>query len=111
MKKVLTAAGIGAALALAGAGVANAYSDETYFLDLQVAHGWIIWDPGQHVRAAHWTCDRLNYETGDYVLPELASLNPGSTYAENTQFLWDAITALCPWHDHRGEGGGGGYLA
>ena len=42
MNKILAAAVLGAAIAigsLAGAGTASAYSDETYFLDLQVAHG------------------------------------------------------------------------
>jgi hypothetical protein len=106
MKKLIAAAGLGAALAvapLAAAGTASAYTSAEYnFLQLQASHGYLVYEfPQLYVRTAYWVCDRLNYETGDYLVPELLAGNPDRTYQDEATFMWDSVNALCPWHDHR----------
>ena len=108
MKKLLAAAGLGAAIAigsLAGAGTASAYSDETYFLDLQVSHGWTIWDPAGwtiwdpagHVAKARYTCSQLEYRSGYDVANELYYANGPWDRSGSQVFVQDSATALCPW--------------
>ena len=114
MKKVIAVAGLGAAIALgslAGAGTASAESVETYFLQLQVSHGWTIWDPTAHVAKARYACAELAYETGYQVADELYWANSSSawTRAGSMQFVQDAATALCPWT--YASAGSGGSLA
>jgi Protein of unknown function (DUF732) len=97
MKKVIAAAGLGAALLLTGAGTASADSDETYFLDLQVSHGWQIWDPSAHVAMARYACSKLQYTNGYAVADELYWANGPWTRSASQVFVQDAATALCPW--------------
>lgn len=101
----LAIAASAAATLIFTAPTANAQTpEELYFLDLQRQHGWTIWDPAQHLRAAHWACDLLNRENGVLVIEDLVDANPGISPADHAVFLYDAVTAICPWHDHTRKG-------
>ena len=103
MRKITKAAlagGVAAATIaapLVGAGTANAESGETYFLSLQVAHGWQIWDPAAHVAKAYSVCNRLGYESGIAVINEVYYENGSWAWETAHSFVNDAATALCPW--------------
>jgi hypothetical protein len=77
---------------------ANAYTDETYFLQLQVAHGWEIWNPAVHVAQARQVCDRLSYGENGYQVTDDTYYTHGPwTRSEAMSFVQDAATALYPW--------------
>ena len=101
MKKLIAAAGLGAAVAvssLLGAGTANAYDNETYFLQLQVSHGWTIWNPAGHVAKAYQVCNQLDQGTNGYAVRDNVYYSNGPwSLSEATSFVQDSATALCPW--------------
>ena len=71
---------------------------------MQASHGYLVYEsPRLYINSAYWVCNRLNYETGDYVIPELLASNSDRTYHEEFTFMVDAVTALCRWHDHTGN--------
>ena len=103
MKTITKAALMGGAAAAAIAATvgvaapANAYSDETYFLDLQVSHGWVIWDPAGHVAKARNVCYQLNYANGYQVTSNVYYANGPWSWDTAHEFVNDSATALCPW--------------
>jgi Protein of unknown function (DUF732) len=103
-KKITKAALVGGAAAAAIAATvglaspASAYSDETYFLDLQVAHGWTIWDPVGHVAKARNVCYQLSSGVNGYTVRDnVYFANYSWNRSAAASFVQDSATALCPW--------------
>ena len=99
MKKLIAAAGIGAALAiapLAVAGTANAYSSDT-FIDQINAHGWHETAPGYLLNLGYRECGYLNsgYSWTAVVNDVYYSTDAGTSWASANQFVSLANGYLC----------------
>ena len=103
MKKVLAAAGIGAALitsSLAVAGTANATtSREQGFLNLFVATGGYIYDSDQLIRSGYDICARFSYMDGNQNAREVfrtSSWADVPNLHEAARWVQVAANTLCP---------------
>jgi hypothetical protein len=106
MKKVLAAAGIGAALIagpLVGVGTASASGDLSY-LQMRNYRGFTIYNTAMALASGYSVCNSLNYKTGDIVTEEVF-YNSSWTDIPNRGWAWalveTSVEELCPWHDHR----------
>jgi Protein of unknown function (DUF732). len=99
-----------AATALAAVGViqaAPAKADEgaeLAYLQLLNMRGITVYDTVSALITGYRACGMLNYATGDVVIPSMTSIYPTMTLSEAERVVVSAVEALCPWHDHRGEG-------
>ena len=94
----------GSALALLLAPTAHADNSELEFLQLLNMRGMPVYDTALALRTGYSVCERLNYVTGDVVVPELImnSIDPITKYDAEVIVI-SAVQALCPWHDHSGR--------
>ncbi len=107
MKKVIAAAGIGAALtigSLSGAGTASA--DELSYLQMLNYRGFTIYNTALALASGYSVCNDLNYNTGDVVATHVfynSSWADIPTRDTAAAMVLTSVEELCPWHDHRGE--------